>query len=79
MHEALTIRMTFESGQLVSAGSEEAQGRAAVIQFVAWTGGRFAFQPGAVAEGGEVSEPTDSLILEACRLFDERSATKLED
>jgi hypothetical protein len=75
---ARTIRMTFETGRLASATSEEAQGRDAVIQFLAWTEGRFAFQPGARAEGGPISEPADFLILEACRLLDEGSARRTQ-
>ena len=76
-HEARTIRMTFETGRLAAATSEEAQGRDAVIQFLAWTEGRFTFQPGATAEGGPISESTDFLILEACRILDEASANRI--
>jgi hypothetical protein len=77
--EARTVRMTFENGRLATATSEEAQGRDAVIEFLAWTEGRFAFQPGATADGEPISERTDFLILEACRILDERSAPKVED
>jgi DNA-binding response OmpR family regulator len=78
-HESRTIRMTFADGRLTTAISEEAQGREAVILFVAWTGGRFTFQPGATAEGGPISEPTEFLLLEACRILDEQTATTIED
>jgi len=78
-HEARTIRMTFDNGRLATATSDETQGRDAVIQFVAWAGGRFTFQPGATAEGAPISEPTEFLILEACRILDEKSATSIED
>jgi EAL domain-containing protein (putative c-di-GMP-specific phosphodiesterase class I)/PleD family two-component response regulator len=77
-HEAGTIRMTFDKGRLATARSEEAQGREAVIQFLAWTEGRFAFEPGATAEGEPIAEATDFLILEACRILDEKSATRVE-
>jgi hypothetical protein len=77
--EFRTVRMTFETGRLATATSEEAQGRDAVIAFLAWTEGRFAFQPGATAVGEPISEPTDFLILEACRILDERSVPKIED
>jgi hypothetical protein len=76
--EARTIRMTFETGRLASATSEEAQGRDAVLQFLAWTEGRFAFQLGASAEGRPISEPTNFLILEACRILDEKSAKRID-
>jgi hypothetical protein len=69
--------MTFESGRLTAAAAEPAQGRDAVMEFLAWTRGRFAFHPGATAGGGAVSEPTDFLILEACRLLDEKSAPRI--
>jgi CheY-like chemotaxis protein len=83
-HHAWTIRMTFDNGRLATAtaNSERMQGREAVIQFLAWTEGRFAFEPGATgatAESGPITEPTDSLILEGCRILDERSATRTED
>ena len=70
--------MTFDKGRLATARSEEAQGREAVIQFLAWTEGRFAFEPGATADGEPIAEPTDFLILEACRILDEKSATRVE-
>jgi Domain of unknown function (DUF4388) len=74
-----TVRMTFEAGRLARASSEEAPGRDAVLEFLAWTDGHFAFQNGATADGEPISEPTDFLILEACRILDERSAAKVED
>jgi hypothetical protein len=76
-HEARTIRMTFETGRLTAAASLEAQGRDAVMEFLAWTQGRFAFHAGADAEGEPISEPMDFLILEACRLLDEKSAVRV--
>jgi hypothetical protein len=77
--ESRTISMTFDRGRLTTAISEEAQDRDAVIQFVAWTGGRSEFQPDATAEGGPILEPTELLILDACRILDETSATTIED
>jgi diguanylate cyclase (GGDEF)-like protein len=71
-HEARTIRMSFDAGRLTTAASQEAQGRDAVMEFLAWTQGRFAFHPGATAAGALISEPMDFLILEACRLLDEK-------
>ena len=73
-HEARTVRMTFETGRLATAASTERRGREAVIDFLAWTDGRFAFQPGATAEGGPISETTEFLILDACRILDEKAA-----
>lgn len=74
-HQARTIRMTFVAGRLAAASSEQAQGREAVLEFLAWTEGRFTFHPGASAGGGLISEPVDLLILEACRILDEKSTT----
>jgi diguanylate cyclase (GGDEF)-like protein/PAS domain S-box-containing protein len=71
--EGRTVSMTFEIGRLATAGSNDAQGRDAVIQFLAWTTGRFTFQPGATAEGAPISEPMYFLILEACRILEEES------
>jgi uncharacterized protein DUF4388 len=71
-HGRQTIYMSFETGRLASALSEEAEGREAVMQFLAWTEGRFTFRPGAPAEGGPILEPTEFLILESCRILDEK-------
>lgn len=78
-HEARTVRMTFEIGRLATAASQEEQGREAVMDFLAWTDGRFAFQPGATAQGGPISETTEFLILEACRILDEKAAPRIDD
>jgi diguanylate cyclase (GGDEF)-like protein/PAS domain S-box-containing protein len=78
-HEAQTVRMAFDGGRLATAASEDAQGRDAVIQPMAWSEGRFSFRPGATAVGGPIFGPTDLLILDACRALDARSATTLGD
>jgi len=76
-HAARTIRMTFETGRLAAATSERAKGREALMEFLAWTEGRFAFHPGATAGDGPISEPMDFLMLEACRILDETAAARL--
>jgi EAL domain-containing protein (putative c-di-GMP-specific phosphodiesterase class I)/CheY-like chemotaxis protein len=76
-HEGQTVSMAFEIGWLASALSDGAQGREAILQFLAWTEGRFVFRPGAIMAGGPISEPTDFLILDACRVLDQRAAAKL--
>jgi diguanylate cyclase (GGDEF)-like protein/PAS domain S-box-containing protein len=78
-HATRTIRMTFEAGQLTAAASVEAQGRNAVMEFLAWTQGRFAFHSGANAGGEPISEPMDFLILEACRILDEKASPLIEN
>jgi hypothetical protein len=72
-----TTRMTFEAGRLARASSDESDGRDAVIEFVAWPDGRFSFEPGASTGGAAIDEPTNLLILDACRILDERTATRL--
>ncbi|MCM2256217.1 MAG: EAL domain-containing protein [Vicinamibacteria bacterium] len=72
-----STRMTFEAGRLARASSDEHDGRDAVIEFAAWPDGRFSFEPGASTGGGAIDEPTDLLILDACRILDERTATRL--
>ena len=73
-HATRTIRMTFEAGELTAATSVEAQGRSAVMEFLAWTQGRFAFHSGANAGGEPISEPMDFLVLEAVESSTRRRA-----
>ena len=55
---ARTIRMMFEAGRLAAAISGDAQGRDAVLEFLTWTCGRFAFHPGASAGAGRILDGT---------------------
>jgi hypothetical protein len=72
-----TMRMTFEAGRLARASSDGLDGRDAVMEFAAWPDGRFSFEPGASSDGGAIDEPTDVLILDVCRILDERTAWRL--
>ena len=73
-----TARLTLNNGQIFRArmdGRSEPQGRDVVYGLVAWTGGKFSFQPGPVDGQDEVATATTHLLLEAARLLDERHRT----
>jgi len=65
------IELRFREGEIVSADSDRASGREVVFEVLGWTRGYFDFLPCEV----EPAPPLDGfshLILEGCRLLDER-------
>ena len=62
----------FQDGEIVYAALGELQGADAVYAFLAWTRGLFRFVPGQVPAGTPVGESFDQLLLEGCRLLDEK-------
>jgi DNA-binding response OmpR family regulator len=77
------VRIAFEGGEIVRAGSKAASGNAAVFDFVGWDRGSFEFAAGVLEEGAPVEGGFEFLLLEGCRQLDEAaraaSETQLED
>jgi len=68
-----SLRIAFRRGQVVSATGPDRMGAEVVYDFIAWPGGRFEFDRGAVvAEGAPMSDDFNALLLEGCRRLDER-------
>jgi hypothetical protein len=68
-----SLRIAFRRGQVVSATGPDRTGAEVVYDFIAWPGGRFEFDRGAVvAEGAPMSGDFNALLLEGCRRLDER-------
>ncbi len=64
----------FRDGEIVYAGLGERAGAQAVYGFLNWMRGDFRFVPGEVDSGEPIGESFDQLLLEGCRLLDERRA-----
>ena len=62
----------FRDGEIVYAGMGDRSGALAVYSFLGWTRGLFRFAPGDVESGEPIGETFDQLLLEGCRLLDER-------
>lgn len=62
----------FRDGEIVYAGLGDRSGAQAVYGFLGWTRGLFRFVPGDVEAGGAIGETFDQLLLEGCRLLDEK-------
>jgi DNA-binding response OmpR family regulator len=64
----------FRDGEIVYAALAERAGAQAVYGFLSWTRGQFRFVPGQVQSGDPIGETFDQLLLEGCRLLDEKRA-----
>jgi CheY-like chemotaxis protein len=64
----------FRDGEIVYAGLAEHAGAQAVYGFLSWSRGQFRFVPGQVQSGDPIGETFDQLLLEGCRLLDEKRA-----
>lgn len=62
----------FRGGEIVHAGLGDDTGAQAIYGFLAWTRGLFRFVPSEVEDGAPIGETFDQLLLEGCRLLDER-------
>jgi DNA-binding response OmpR family regulator len=66
-----TVR--FKGGQLLGAECGQLRGRQALYEMLAWTDGHFEFAPGDAGAGdGLDGENFEEILLEGCRLLDER-------
>ena len=69
---SVSVRVGFRQGQIVSAMGHDHQGEAVIYDFVGWPQGQFEFDRGAAVDGTPVTAEFNSLLLEGCRLLDER-------
>jgi DNA-binding response OmpR family regulator len=67
------IHVRFRDGEVVGAESAWARGLEVVYSLLAWSRGHFEFVPGEGVEGAPLGESFDQMLLEGCRLLDERS------
>ena len=68
----MSVRIGFRQGQIVSAMGPDHQGEPVIYDFVGWPQGQYEFDRGAVIDGPEINAEFNSLLLEGCRLLDER-------
>jgi len=66
------VSVQFREGDVVGARTAEAEGRAAVYALLAWEQGSFEFTAGDPGATEPLGESFDELVLEGCRLLDER-------
>ncbi|MFN8091221.1 MAG: response regulator [Vicinamibacteria bacterium] len=69
---SMSVRIGFRQGQIVSAMGPDHQGEPVIYDFVGWPQGQYEFDRGAVIDGPEINAEFNSLLLEGCRLLDER-------
>lgn len=72
---ALRVAVRFRGGEIVGAESSRHQGAEAVYEMLGWTRGVFEFQPGNPGPGEALGTSFMQLLLEGCRLLDERGKT----
>jgi two-component system cell cycle response regulator len=65
----------FRDGEIVYAEQGDASGAAAVYSFLGWSHGVFHFVPERVESGEPIGASFDQLLLEGCRLLDEKRRT----
>jgi len=71
--EGQAAEFHFREGEIVKARSGGLSGATAVYEFLAWKSGRFEFVPGEPLESVPLADGFDRLLLEGCRLLDERA------
>jgi DNA-binding response OmpR family regulator len=69
---SVTVRVGFRQGEIVSAIGPDHQGKAVIYDFVGWPQGQFEFDRGAAIDGAALEADFNALLLEGCRLLDER-------
>jgi hypothetical protein len=69
-----TGEMWFENGSITHAFTESLFGELAVYAMIEWTSGRFLVEYGRVCGSRSVTGDTRQLLLDGCRLIDERSS-----
>jgi CheY-like chemotaxis protein len=68
----LSVRVGFRQGEIVSAVGPDHQGVTVVYDFVGWPQGQYEFDRGAAVDGAPIESDFNALLLEGCRLLDER-------
>ena len=69
---SVSLRVGFRQGQIVSAVGPDHEGEAVIYDFVGWPQGQFEFDRGAAVDGAPIDSDFNALLLEGCRLLDER-------
>jgi hypothetical protein len=69
---SVSVRIAFRQGEIVSAIGPDHQGTAVIYDFVGWPQGQFEFDRGAAVDGAPIDSDFNALLLEGCRLLDER-------
>jgi DNA-binding response OmpR family regulator len=67
-----TAEVRFRKGEIVGAERPGLRGAAAVYDLVSWSSGQFDFTRMETVEGNPLGESFDALILEGCRILDEK-------
>lgn len=67
--------VTMRDGEVVAARCGAHRDAEAVYELITWTEGQFAFAPGDPGTAPQLKEAFDYLLLEGCRLLDERDRT----
>jgi two-component system cell cycle response regulator len=68
----------FKDGEIVYAALGDRSGAAAVYSFLGWTRGLFRFVPADVQDREPIGDSFDQLLLEGCRLLDEKRRSEPE-
>jgi DNA-binding response OmpR family regulator len=68
------VEIRFRDGEVISAECGELQDERAVYEFLSWSQGRFEFVPRDAPEARALGQNFNQLLLEGCRLLDERAA-----
>ena len=68
----MSVRVGFRQGEIVSAVGPDRQGEAVIHDFVGWPQGQFEFDRAAAVDGAPIESDFNALLLEGCRLLDER-------
>ena len=69
---SVSVRVGFRQGEIVSAIGPDHQGEAVIYDFVGWPQGQFEFVGAAAVDGAPIDSDFNALLLEGCRLLDER-------
>lgn len=75
--ESPTLAIHLDNGRIVHAETEELDGAAAIYEGLAWTDGSWLVEPvtGEELPEANIHESNESLLMEGCRLLDERVKT----
>jgi hypothetical protein len=65
--------LRFKQGELIGAVVGERSGEEAVYEVLGWSEGHFSFAPGDPGPGEPLGSGFSQLLLEGCRLLDERN------
>lgn len=66
------LEVWFREGDVVNAHSEDRDGFEAVVELLGWERGYYEFLPGGPFEGPPLAKSFEGLLLEGCRVMDER-------